>query len=91
MSSFASTDRTLNEHLGQYQASASEPRTPTPSHPALNFLHFDGYQMENRPHPYRMEIGRGQQGRAFLTGWMSRGMILYMKVIAYLLFTTDFV
>lgn len=40
MSSFASTGQTLNEHLGQYQASASEPRPPTTSRPALNFLHL---------------------------------------------------
>lgn len=40
MSSFASTGRTLNEHLGQYQASASEPRPPISSRTALNFLHL---------------------------------------------------
>lgn len=61
MSSFASTGRTLNEHLGQYQASASEPRPPYHFSPCAEFSPLDRYQMENRPLPYRVELGGGQQ------------------------------
>lgn len=64
MSSFASTGRTLNEHLGQYQASASEHRPLRPHFsPCTEFSSLDRYQMEKRPLPYRVELGRGQQGK----------------------------
>lgn len=58
MSSFASTGRTLNEHLGQYQASASEPRPSTPSRPALNFLHLTDIRWKIVL--ILVELGRGQ-------------------------------
>lgn len=61
MSSFASTSRSLNEHLGQYQASASEPLSPAPSRPALNFRHLTDIRWKTVL--VRVELGRRQESK----------------------------